>query len=110
MLVAFAIGLEGIEGGIGGGGGGGMHEFGVGFVPILEDVAPGMARTAFGAGTGSLTMQLSVMASFFNLDFSNLSAMSFCICLNLELSCSPIGSFNNYKSKDSILRHQTDDT
>lgn len=80
MLAAFAEGLEGIGGGIGGGGGG-RHVLGVGFLPIL--VASGMARIAVADGTGALTKLPSIMASFFNLDRSNFSAMSFCICLNL---------------------------
>lgn len=79
MLFTFAAGLEGIDGGIGGGGGGGggRHAFSAGFLPTLIVVASGIVGIAVGAGGEALTKQPSVMASFFTMDLSNLSAMSF---------------------------------
>lgn len=77
MLFTFATGLEGIDGGIGGGGGG-RHAFSAGFLPVLRVVAAsGMVGIAVGAGVDALTKHPSVMASFFTMDLSNLSAMSF---------------------------------
>lgn len=79
MLLTFATGLEGIDGGIGGGGGGGggRHAFSAGFLPILIVVASGTVGIAAGAGVDALTKHPSLMASFFTMDLSNLSAMSF---------------------------------
>lgn len=76
MLLAFAIGLEGIDGGIGGGGGG-RHELGVGFLPFLAVGASGMAGIAVGGGIDASTNPPFAIASFFTMDLSNLSAMSF---------------------------------
>jgi len=73
VLFAFAIGLEGIDGGIGGGGGG-RHELHVGFLPVLVVVTSGIAVCA---GIDALTKPPLVMDSFFTMDLSNLSAMSF---------------------------------
>ena len=77
MLLAFAIGLEGIDGGIGGGGGG-RHELGVGFLPFLAVGASGMAGIAVGGGIDASTNPPFAIASFFTMDLSNLSARCHC--------------------------------
>jgi len=116
VLDNLADGRDGIGGG-GGGGGGCRHVVGAEFLPTLViggGGGGGGCRYELGGDflpvllvserIDALAKLISEAPSFFTLDSSNLSAMSFCMSLNLGLWCSPIESFSSKKKTDSFPR------